>query len=73
MDELTKIAHEISDKYFPHTLEVGLVTTHPDGRTVKILSGYYRDPVYGRVSNWWTWVEIIDDNVVGMPESGYGW
>lgn len=54
-------------------LGTGKVVRHPDGRTVKIKSGCYRDPVYGRVSNWWTWNEVRSDGSLGPDERGYGW
>jgi len=73
MHPLTKLAHDITDKYFQQSMEIGKVLQHPDGRTVKVKSGCFRDPVYGRVSNWWTWNEVLPDGSLGLDESGYGW
>ena len=54
-------------------MAIGKVRKHPDGRTVKIKSGQFLDSTYGRVSNWWTWNEVLEDNKLGPDESGYGW
>lgn len=54
-------------------MRVGATIKHPDGRLVKIKSGYFLDPVYGRVSNFWTWNEVKPDGSLGKHESGYGW
>lgn len=74
--ELANIARGINEGVRSHycpTMEVGKTVKHPDGRTVKIVSGCYLDPVYGRVSNWWTWRPVADDGTLGAEESGYGW
>ena len=74
MNDIEKVCHEINEMYFPpSTLAVGKIVKHPDGRTVKIKSGCYRDPIYNRVSNWWTWNELLPDGLLGPDESGYGW
>ena len=53
-------------------LKVGLITKHPDGRTVQIMSGQYWG-TYG-LSNFWYWMEILDDGTLGdIEEHGYGW
>jgi hypothetical protein len=54
-------------------MEIGATIKHPDGRTVKIISGCFLDPIYHRVSNWWTWQEVLEDGKLGEEESGYGW
>jgi hypothetical protein len=71
-DKLWKLALDM-DKNFGQPLSVGKITKHPDGRTVKIKSGCFRDPIFNRVSNWWTWNEIFPDGSFGPDESGYGW
>lgn len=52
----------------------GDIVTHPDGHKVRIDSGCYLDPTYGRVSNFWNWTVLDDD---GKPSTekghGYGW
>lgn len=52
-------------------LEVGMVTTHPDGRTVRIVDGQFWG-TYG-VSNFWYWVPVLEDGSEGPQEHGYGW
>ena len=73
MHPLTALAHELTDKYHPCSMEIGKVLLHPDGRTVKILNGCFRDATYDRVSNWWTWQEVLPNGTLGEKESGYGW
>ena len=55
------------------SMKVGATIRHPDGRPVVVVSGTFLDPVYGRVSNWWTWKPVLDDGLLGEAESGYGW
>ena len=74
--ELATIARGINEGLCGHfcpTMEVGKTVPFPDGRMVKIISGRYLDPVYGRVSNWWTWQPVAEDGSLGQNESGYGW
>lgn len=54
-------------------MEVGKTIQHPDGRMVKVTSGYFLDPVYGRVSNFWRWKEVLPNGKLGKEECGYGW
>lgn len=35
---------------------------------VKILSGYFLDPIFHRLSNFWTWQNLITNE----KENGYG-
>lgn len=70
---LTKLAYEMTDKYFAQSMAIGKILKHPDGRTVKVKSGCFHDLKYGRVSNWWVWNEVLEDGVLGPDESGYGW
>ena len=55
------------------TMHVGATVQHPDGRMVQITGGCYLDPKYGRVSNRWTWREVLPSGQLGKEESGYGW
>lgn len=78
-DPLSAIAREISMSLAP-ALKVGRFFSQKDqaGRTrpIKVVSGCYLDPVYGRVSNFWTWREVLGKNggriKLGPQESGYG-
>ena len=74
--ELTSIARGIKEglrAHFCPTMQIGATVQHPDGYQVKVLDGCYLDPVYGRVSNWWTWQRINEDGSPGEKASGYGW
>lgn len=55
------------------SMRIGKVITHPDGYKVKVVEGCFLDPVYGRVSNYWTWRRVLKGGKLGKPESGYGW
>lgn len=66
--------HGIIGKYMRMDLRVGDIVYHPKDGRVKILSGCYFDPIYGRLSNWWDWVCVDEHGKrVGKPKSGYGW
>ncbi len=65
-----KLNEEIASK---SSMKIGKIVKHPDGRTVKIKSGYFLDPIYGRVSNWWEWNEVKANGKLGKKECGYGW
>lgn len=54
-------------------MEIGAEIMHPNGYIVKIKSGCFLDPIYGRVSNFWRWNRINEDGSLGKEESGYGW
>ncbi len=71
---ITQIASKINESLESKSnMKIGEIITHPDGRTVKIKSGQFLDPVYKRVSNFWTWNEVFPDGSLGEDESGYGW
>ena len=53
-------------------MKIGAILVHRDGYKVKVLKGCYLDPIYGRVSNWWTWARVNEDGTLGVQESGYG-
>lgn len=74
MSSLDSIARSINEEFASTSkMKVGKILKHPDGRTVKIKSGYFLDPVYGRVSNFWHWNEVRSDGTLGKEECGYGW
>ena len=69
---LQSLAREINMSFAPNPMPVvGRRIKHPDGRTVKIISGYYLDPIFGRVSNLWTWRPVMKNGKLGRAESGY--
>ena len=71
---LRAYANKINSEFASQSsMAVGKVLKHPDGRTVKIKSGCFLDPVYGRVSNAWTWNEVKPNGKLGKDEHGYGW
>ena len=73
MDQLNVLARELTDEYFKCSMEIGKTLQHPDGRTIKIKDGCFRDPTYDRISNWWTWNEVLQNDTLSPDESGYGW
>lgn len=74
---LSRIAREITLSLVPpdrQHLAVGMTCKHPDGRTVRIVSGCYLDPTYGRLSNHWHWREVLLGGLLAASEEcGYGW
>ena len=71
-EELTRIATEITDRLCPPSkLVVGKYYMYK-GEVVKITSGYYRDPTYNRISNFWSWRKINKDGSLSLVvEDGY--
>lgn len=55
------------------SMKIGKIIRHPKGYRVKVIDGCFLDPVYGRVSNWWTWRKVLPGGKLGRPVSGYGW
>ena len=55
----------------PSSMKIGKTVKHPDGRTVKIISGQHWG-AYGW-SNFWEWREVLPDGKLGPKECGYGW
>lgn len=56
----------------PSQMAVGATVKHPDGRTVRIISGRYWGD-YG-LSNFWSWREVLPDGTLAdKVENGYGW
>lgn len=74
MNALAAIAQQMNQELAGgSSMEIGKTLQHPDGRTVKVTSGCFLDPVYGRVSNYWHWNEILPNGSIGPDEHGYGW
>ena len=72
MHPLSQLAQDLTRKHIKCSMEIGKQIKHPDDRIVKVKSGYFLDFVYGRLSNWWTWNEVLPSGL-GPDESGYGW
>lgn len=74
-DPLARIAQEMNAELAGRSsMRIGTIIPDRAGtRMVKVASGQYLDPTYGRVSNWWTWNEVLPDGSLGPAESGYGW
>ena len=71
---LRRLAQEIMDDMYPEgtRLRKGMVTKHPDGRTVKIVGGSFWGK-YG-LSNHFDWREVMpDESLSDTLEWGYGW
>ncbi|TXH15125.1 MAG: hypothetical protein E6R03_07875 [Hyphomicrobiaceae bacterium] len=74
MKTLQSIARSINSELASRSrMKIGAVIRHPDGRLVKVIEGCYLDATYGRVSNWWSWREVLECGGLGKIESGYGW
>lgn len=71
--QLRGLARSLTEKYFPCHMEVGKIIKHPDGYKVKVISGQYLDPIYGRLSNFWYWRRVKKNGKLGRMEHGYGW
>jgi hypothetical protein len=66
-----KIVRNIIEDGTPQHLQIGDTIRQPDGRDVCVTNGsFYGD--YGRVSNFWTWREVLQDGSLGVEEKGYG-
>lgn len=71
---LYQAVRELNEEAARHSrMKIGKIMKHPDGRKVKIVSGFFLDPTYGRVSNFWRWKEVLPNGKLGKEESGYGW
>ena len=74
MSSFSQLARHINQELESQSsMAIGKILKHPDGRKVKIKSGYYLDPIYGRVSNFWYWNEVKPNGRLGKEECGYGW
>lgn len=62
-------ARRITDEILPPVeLEIGRRYLHPEDGVIEITDGYYRDPRYGRISNFWHWKVVATDEY----KHGYG-
>jgi hypothetical protein len=69
MTDLYRLARDVTDEILPPIrLRIGGHYLHPDDGEIVITSGYYRDPTYGRVSNFWHWIVVA----TGEAKHGYG-
>jgi hypothetical protein len=66
---LTVLGREITDAVIaPVALHIGGRYLHPEQGEIELVSGYYRDPRYGRISNHWHWTIVA----TGEKRHGYG-
>ena len=74
-EALRRIARGINEELASGCkLVVGKIVKHPTHGRVKILSGCFLDPIYGRVSNFWEWKKVDrNGKPYGRTLSGYGW
>ena len=57
----------------PAAFQIGKVYEHPKHGPVYLESGYYLDPTYGRVSNFWNFKKIRADGTMSRKTFGeYG-
>ena len=76
MDEIGYIVLSLDEKYGSNSRKWkhGDFVEHPDGYMVRIVSGYYRDPTYDRISNFWYWNRVYKTGRITKKEyHGYGW
>lgn len=78
MHPLNRLARNLIEEFLPSNMAVGSYYLYrKDGKgkgvPVKVIDGYYLDPVYGRVSNHWTWKRILPSGQMSRRSmSGYG-
>ena len=71
---IERIVRDINKKFHGESsMVIGETIRHPNGYLVKVIDGQYLDPVYGRLSNSWTWRRVKKDGSLGKEEKGYGW
>jgi len=71
---LAMLARRLTDEAWPKEgrLRKGMVTKHPDGRTIKVVGGSFWGK-YG-LSNHFDWREVMPDGTLSDTlEYGYGW
>lgn len=70
---IEKVVADLKAEFFTTQLAVGKTVDHPTHGPVVILAGCFWDPVYCRLSNWWTWRKADDCRDKPQTYSGYGW
>ncbi len=71
MHPLDRIAKDLTYEYFGNSLAVGRYFIYRE-KPIKIIDGFFLDPVYGRLSNHWEWRRVLPDGTLGRRGSGYG-
>ena len=66
-----KIAQDLTEKHFDNSLEIGKYFIYK-GKPIKITHGQFLDPVYHRLSNYWTWRRVLSNGSLGIMDAGYG-
>ena len=51
---------------------INSVVCKEGGFVVYIVSGFYLDPNFGRISNSWAWRSVLKNGELGDLECGYG-
>ena len=69
--KLSNVARDLTEKYFGNSLEIGKYFIYK-GKPIKITHGYFLDPTYHRLSNHWTWREVLPNGSLGKKGEGYG-
>lgn len=80
MNNLYKIAEDMTREIFGNEIEVGKYYLYsPNGQAekkgylIKIIGGFFLDPIYHRLSNHWAWKRVKKDGSLGDEiERGYG-
>lgn len=71
-DQLSRLAADLTRKYFPQTLAIGMRCLHPNGHMVEITDGQYIG-THG-LSNFWYWRRVFANGKLSSKlEHGYGW
>lgn len=70
--KLDSIAQGLNEKHLKrNSLKIGKYFLYKE-KPIKILSGYFLDPTYHRLSNYWTWRRVLSNGSLGIMGSGYG-
>jgi hypothetical protein len=70
--KLDSIAQGLDEKYSKrNSLEIGKYFIYK-GKPIKIISGYFIDPEYDCLSNYWTWRKVLSNGSLGKKGEGYG-
>ena len=64
--KLRQIAEDLTIKYLGNQLAIGRYFLYRKGGKgpgvpIKIISGYFLDPTYNRLSNFWRWQQVLPD------------